>query len=102
MDADRQHPAAAAAGRDELRRIGPYEVVARAHRSHLSDVYRCRESALRRDVAVKLLRVGATDRRAAVARLRQEALVRATVDHGSVLPLFRSGRSPAVPYLAGP
>jgi serine/threonine-protein kinase len=80
-----------------MERLGPFEVIAEAHRGNFTTVLRCRDEELAREVAV---RFGADD------HIERDARVRASIDHANLLPLFRllraGGRLLAVgPWLSG-
>ncbi len=82
-------------------RIGPYQVVTLVYRSPFNEVYCCREVRLDRNVAVKVTRLDDANRATASSRLRREALIRSTIEHANILPLYRAGRSRWGSYLAG-
>lgn len=83
-------------------RLGPYQVIARVHTGEFSTTLRCHDRALGRELAVKTVAAGATDRRWAAARLRKEARVRAGLAHPHALPLHRLIETREGPLLAGP
>jgi ubiquinone/menaquinone biosynthesis C-methylase UbiE len=82
--------------------VGPYRVIARAHAGRFSVVYRCHDTGLPRDVAVKAIQPDAAEAKAARRQLRQEARLRALIDHPHVLPLYRLVAARAGPLLVGP
>lgn len=83
-------------------RIGPYRVLARVHDGNFSVVYRCRDSSLPRQLAVKTARPDAADPAAARRRLRREARLRAAVRHPHILELYRVVRAQCGPLLVSP
>jgi eukaryotic-like serine/threonine-protein kinase len=69
-------------------RFGEYELVSFVGRGGMGDVYRARDAARLRDVAVKIL----SDRRSwnadAVARFKREARLLAALDHPNIAKLY--------------
>lgn len=64
------------------------------------DIYRGRQSALGREVAVKLLRNEWCDEPRVVERFRAEAAAAATVEHSNVIEVYDFGEARGRPYLA--
>jgi serine/threonine protein kinase len=80
-------------------RLGPYEIVALVGAGGMGEVYRARDSRLKRDVAVKVLPRALsldTDR---LRRFEQEALATAALNHPNILAVFDIGTSQGSPYV---
>ena len=80
-------------------RIGPYEVVSSLGAGGMGEVYRARDTKLRRDVALKILpELFAADpeRR---ARLTRDAHGLATLNHPNIGAIYRYRRSGSVTAL---
>ena len=80
-------------------RLGPYEILAPIGRGGMGEVYRARDAALRRDVAIKVLPgalAGDADR---LARLRREAEALAALNHPNIAQIYgieQASPSPAL------
>src|SRR5215470_11054643 len=72
-------------------RLGPYEIVSPIGSGGMGEVYRARDSRLKRDVAVKVLpELFATDP-ARRARFEREAQAIAALSHPNILSIFDVG-----------
>jgi eukaryotic-like serine/threonine-protein kinase len=82
--------------------VGPYRVLERMDASAMEVVYSAYDPKLRRKVALKLLRGGATpsDRRAVSDRLTREAQAMARLAHPNVLAVHNVGRAGDELYVA--
>ena len=81
-------------------RVGPYEVVAPLGAGGMGEVYRARDSRLRREVALKILPADVAsdvDRR---ARFEQEAHAAAALNHPNILAIYDVGGANDVSYIA--
>ncbi len=81
-------------------RVGPYDVVALIGAGGMGEVYRARDSRLRRDVALKILPTsvaGDPDRR---VRFEQEAHAAAALNHPNILAIYDVGGAEDVSYIA--
>src|SRR5262245_10429124 len=69
-------------------RLGPYEILSAIGSGGMGDVYRARDTKLRRDVAVKVLpdAVAADPQR--LARFRREAQVLASLNHPNIAHIY--------------
>ncbi len=80
-------------------RLGPYEVTAAIGAGGMGEVYRARDTALNRDVAIKVLPdslAGDPDR---LARFQREAEALAALNHPNIAQVFgleKSGDTPAI------
>jgi tetratricopeptide (TPR) repeat protein len=71
--------------------LGPYEVIAQIGAGGMGEVYRARDPRLGRDVAIKVLPSHLAHDALATARLRQEALAAAALDHPFICKVFEIG-----------
>lgn len=71
------------------RHIGPFRVMEQIYCGNFSTIYRCIENPQRREVALKTARTEGVDHNAALERLKREAKIRALLEHGNILPLYR-------------
>jgi Tol biopolymer transport system component len=81
-------------------RLGPYEVLAPLGAGGMGEVYRARDSRLRRDVALKILPTNVAsdpDRR---ARFEQEAHAAAALNHPNILAIYDVGSVDDTSYIA--
>ncbi len=80
-------------------RFGPYEVLREIGRGGMGVVYAARHAQLKREVALKVLKLGhfasENDRR----RLQREAESVAKLDHPAIVPVFEVGRHEGLAYL---
>ena len=86
---------------------GVYDIEAMVGKGGMSVVYRARERALNRVVAIKVLPPSLTVDAATMERFRQEARISAGLTHPNIVPIYRiSDPGPlvwyAMMYLAGP
>jgi serine/threonine protein kinase len=79
-------------------RLGPYEVLARLGAGGMGEVYRARDTRLKRDVAVKVLPEALSQHPDALARFEREALAVAALSHPGILSLFDVGEEGGVRY----
>ena len=80
-------------------RFGPYEVLELLGRGGMGDVWRARDTTLRRDVALKMLPVDVAQDPIRLARLRKEAQVLASLNHpyvGTIYGFEGAGPTPAL------
>lgn len=79
-------------------RLGPYEIVAPLGAGGMGEVYRARDSKLKREVAIKVLpEAFATDPQA-LARFEREALAVAALSHPNILSIHDFGSEGGVAY----
>src|SRR5262245_323803 len=69
-------------------RIGSYEVVAKLGEGGMGEVYRARDSRLKRDVAMKVLAPQMAGDRDRLARFRREAEVLASLNHPGIAQIY--------------
>ncbi len=80
--------------------FGPYELLAEIGRGGMGVVYRARQRALQRLVAIKMITPGACSGAGAVARFRNEAQAAARLQHPNVVQIFEVGEQQGQPYFA--
>ena len=68
--------------------IGPYQVLARLGAGGMGEVYRARDSKLKRDVALKVLPVDVAADPERLARFQREAEVLASLNHPNIAQIF--------------
>ena len=75
-----------------------YEVLEELGHGGMAIVYRARERALDRDVAIKVLPPGRLTDRELVERFQREAQTSARLEHPHIVPIYRVGRHGAVNF----
>jgi hypothetical protein len=80
--------------------FGPYRVVAPLGRGGMAAVYRARDPALDRDVALKVLPAEFLHDPAFAARFKQEAQVAARLEHPHIVPVHAFGIECGRPWMA--
>jgi len=79
-------------------KLGPYEITALIGAGGMGEVYRARDSRLKRDVAVKVLPRALSLDADRLRRFEQEALATAALNHPNILAVFDIGTSDGSPY----
>jgi serine/threonine protein kinase len=69
-------------------RLGPYEIVAPIGAGGMGEVYRARDTRLRRDVALKILPESVANDPDRVARFQREAELLATLNHPNIAGVY--------------
>ena len=80
-------------------KLGPYEIVAPVGAGGMGEVYRARDSALGRDVAVKVLPAAFSEDSDRLRRFKQEAQAAAALNHPNILTIFHVGDYNGAPYI---
>ncbi len=80
-------------------KLGPYEIVSLLGAGGMGEVYRARDSRLRRDVAIKVLPRALSLDSDRMRRFEQEALATAALNHPNILAVFDIGASEGSPYV---
>ncbi|MGB7584445.1 MAG: protein kinase [Terriglobales bacterium] len=80
-------------------KLGPYEITALIGAGGMGEVYRARDSRLKRDVAVKVLPRALSLDADRLRRFEQEALATAALNHPNILAVFDLGTSEGSPYV---
>ncbi len=79
-------------------RLGPYEILAPLGAGGMGEVYRARDSKLKRDVAIKVLPPSLAADPDALARFEREALAVAALSHPNILAIFDFGTHEGTAY----
>jgi len=79
-------------------RLGSYEILAPIGAGGMGEVYRARDSKLKRDVAIKVLPQSLASDAGALARFEREALAVAALSHPNILSIFDFGTHDGVAY----
>jgi TolB-like protein len=79
-------------------RFGPYLILAPLGAGGMGEVYRARDSKLKRDVAIKVLPPSLAADPEALARFEREALAVATLSHPNILSIFDFGNQDGIAY----
>jgi eukaryotic-like serine/threonine-protein kinase len=74
-------------------RLGPYEIVSPLGAGGMGEVYRARDTRLKREVAIKVLPQGFSLDAERLRRFEQEALATAALNHPNILAVFDIGTS---------
>jgi eukaryotic-like serine/threonine-protein kinase len=80
-------------------RVGPYEITAAIGAGGMGEVYRARDSRLRRDVAIKVLPSLLSNDLDRLRRFEQEARAAAALNHPNIIAVFQIGTHEGAPYL---
>jgi eukaryotic-like serine/threonine-protein kinase len=80
-------------------KLGPYEIVALLGAGGMGEVYRARDSRLKREVAIKVLPQALSLDSDRLRRFEQEALATAALNHPNILAVFDIGTSESSPYV---
>jgi eukaryotic-like serine/threonine-protein kinase len=81
-------------------KLGPYEILSLLGTGGMGEVYRARDTALGRDVAVKILHSNNLQDPDRLRRFRQEAQAAAALAHPNILAIYFVGEHDGVPFLA--
>jgi len=79
--------------------LGPYEILAPIGAGGMGEVYRARDSRLRREVAIKVLPKALSADPDRLHRFEQEALATAALNHPNILAVFDIGTAEGSPYV---
>ncbi|MGA3210405.1 MAG: protein kinase, partial [Terriglobales bacterium] len=80
-------------------KLGPYEIQSPLGAGGMGEVYRARDSRLKRDVAIKVLPAALSRDSDRLRRFEQEALATAALNHPNILAVFDIGTSDGAPYV---
>jgi Tol biopolymer transport system component len=80
-------------------KLGPYEILSPLGAGGMGEVYRARDTALGRDVALKILRPGGAQDADRLRRFRLEAQAAATLNHPNILAIYFVGEQDGAPYI---
>jgi serine/threonine protein kinase len=76
-------------------RIGSYEVISQLGAGGMGEVYRARDSKLKREAAIKVLPADVADDGERLARFQREAEVLASLNHPNIAQVYGFGDGPA-------
>src|SRR5580765_3532658 len=79
--------------------LGPYEISALAGRGGMGEVYRARDSKLKRTVAIKVLPAEFAHDPERVQRFQQEAEALAALNHPNIAAIYALEEANATPFL---
>jgi serine/threonine-protein kinase len=82
------------------RRLGRYEIIGLLGRGGMAAVYRAHDTALRRDVALKILYPQYSSDRTQIERFEREAVLAAGLDHANIVPIYDVGEANGLVYIA--
>jgi Tol biopolymer transport system component len=80
-------------------KLGPYEIVSLLGAGGMGEVYRARDSRLKREVAIKVLPQALSLDADRLRRFEQEALATAALNHPNILAVFDIGTYESAPYV---
>src|ERR1019366_2527965 len=80
-------------------KLGPYDIVSLLGAGGMGEVYRARDSRLKRGVAIKVLPQALSLDADRLRRFEQEALATAALNHTNILAVFDIGTSEGSPYV---
>src|SRR6202790_4903002 len=80
-------------------KLGPYEIASLLGAGGMGEVYRARDSRLKREVAIKVLPQALSLDADRMRRFEQEALATAALNHPNILAVFDIGTSEGSPYV---
>jgi len=80
-------------------KIGPYEILSLIGAGGMGEVYRARDSRLRREVAIKVLPPSFTKDTDRLRRFEQEARLVGALNHPNILAIYDVGEQDGAPYL---
>ncbi|MEO8192049.1 MAG: serine/threonine-protein kinase [Acidobacteriota bacterium] len=78
--------------------LGPYEILAPLAKGGMGEVYRARDTRLRREVALKLLSAAGANDEESLRRFARETHVVAALNHPNILAIHDTGAFHGVPY----
>ncbi|MDG3006665.1 serine/threonine-protein kinase [Paludisphaera mucosa] len=81
-------------------RFGKYDLIAELARGGMGVVYKARDTALNRDVAIKMILSGAMATEAERERFRREAALAAKLEHPNVVPIYEVGEQDGFLYFS--
>jgi serine/threonine-protein kinase len=95
-------PAASAADDADLtgRTLGDFKLLRRLGRGAMAEVYLAEQQTLRRQVALKVLKVGLAGDASYVQRFRNEAQAAAALVHANIVQIYEVGCADGVHYIA--
>jgi WD40 repeat protein len=80
-------------------RLGSYEIIGLLGAGGMGEVYRARDTSLKRDVAIKVLPASFSQDRDRLERFQSEAETTAALNHPNILSVFHIGQQDGSPYI---
>src|SRR5271170_4574066 len=80
-------------------KLGPYEILALLGAGGMGEVYRARDSRLRREVAVKILPASFAQDAERLRRFEHEARAVGALNHPNILAVYDTGHAAGAPYV---
>ncbi|HEX5693173.1 MAG TPA: TonB family protein [Arenimonas sp.] len=80
--------------------VGPFTIIAKLGRGGMSTVYSAYETALDREVALKVLPIDLLEEPGFAERFEREARLIAKLEHPHIVPLYNYGIDDGVPWMA--
>ena len=81
-------------------RLGPYEIVAPVGSGGMGEVYRARDTKLKREIAIKILPEEFSPDPDRVNRFQREAEVLASLNHPNIAHIYEIGEHDEVNFIA--
>jgi Tol biopolymer transport system component len=81
-------------------RLGPYEILTPLGAGGMGEVYRARDTRLKRDVAIKVLHPELAKNPGRLSRFVQEARAASALNHPNVITVYDFGRANGIAYVA--
>ena len=81
-------------------KLGPYEILAPLGAGGMGEVYRARDSRLKRDVAIKVLSESVASDADRRKRFEQEARSASALNHPNIVTIYDIGTSDSTVYIA--
>ena len=80
-------------------KLGPYEIQSSLGAGGMGEVYRARDTQLKRDVAIKVITGYTSQDTERVRRFEQEARAAAALNHPNIVSVYQMGTHEGTPYL---
>jgi serine/threonine protein kinase len=80
-------------------KLGPYEILAPVGAGGMGEVYRARDAALGRNVAIKVLPTAFSEDADRLRRFKQEAQAAAALNHPNILAIYHVGQQDQTSYI---
>src|SRR6266702_3607766 len=84
---------------NEGMRLGPYEVLSHIGAGGMGEVWRARDTRLKREVAIKVLPAGFSADADRLRRFEREALAVSALNHPNILTVHDIGLQEGAPYV---
>jgi serine/threonine-protein kinase len=84
----------------ELQRVGEFTIIKKLGQGGMGAVYKARQEALDRDVALKVMASHLAENKPFVDRFYREARIQAKLDHPHIVRCYHVGEHEGTPYLA--